>query len=337
MINKITDKLPLLAGLLLFSFLCFVVPALYPDMFALSAPGVEVTISGGMSAGEAARAIKEAGAVRDANKLIRWMIKLGIDRSLKPGTYIISPGNEISVARQLKSAVPRTLNVTIIPGTRFASLPGALGLPEESLGGTILEALSDVNNFPSDLHGLLPDDPRDRIIFLLPETYSIAPGNSIASQTVRRASGLWMERVGKLLPEDAGKKFTVERGILASIVEGEAKIKEERPILAGIFLNRVEKWMPLQSCATVIYCWDELGIKKKSLTYKDLEIDSPYNTYKNYGLPPGPISIPSQDSWISSLAPEKTDYLFFFATSSGSHIFSRTYEEHLEKQRKISE
>ena len=139
------------------------------------------------------------------------------------------------------------------------------------------------------------------------------------------------------LPDNADKKFTSQRGILASIVEGEAKIKEERPILAGIFLNRIEKWMPLQSCATVIYCWDELGIKKKSLTYKDLEIDSPYNTYRNSGLPPGPISVPSEDSWISALQPAKTDYLFFFATSKGSHIFSKTYEEHLRKQRERTE
>ena len=335
MTNRTRDLIPSLTALILFCFLCFVIPAIYPDMFAYSSKKIEVTITGGMSAGQAARALKESGVVRDANKLVKWMIKLEIDRTLRPGTYLIAPGDEISVANQLKAARPVSLNVMIIPGTRYSAINAALKLPEGDDG--LLRALSDKENFPSELHDLLPDDPKDRIVFLLPETYSLAPGNSVGVQTVKRASRLWMERVGKFLPENADKKFTAQRGILASIVEGEAKIEEERPILAGIFLNRIDKWMPLQSCATVIYCWDELGIKKKNLTYKDLEIDSPYNTYRNSGLPPGPISVPSEDSWLSALQPAKTDYLFFFATPEGNHIFSGTYEEHLKKQKEMTE
>ncbi len=335
MTNRTRDLIPSVTALILFCFLCFVIPAIYPDMFAYSSKKIEVTITGGMSAGQAARALKESGVVRDTNKLIKWMIKLEIDRTLRPGTYLIAPGDEISVANQLKAARPVSLNVMIIPGTRYSTINAALKLPKGDDG--LLRALSDKENFPSELHDLLPDDPRDRIVFLLPETYSLAPGNNVGVQTVKRASRLWMERVGKFLPENADKKFTAQRGILASIVEGEAKIEEERPILAGIFLNRIDKWIPLQSCATVIYCWDELGIKKKSLTYKDLEIDSPYNTYRNSGLPPGPISVPSENSWLSALQPAKTDHLFFFATSEGNHIFSRTYEEHLKKQREMTE
>ena len=335
MTNRTRDLIPSLTALILFCFLCFVIPAIYPDMFAYSSKKIEVTITGGMSAGQAARALKESGVVRDANKLVKWMIKLEIDRTLRPGTYLIAPGDEISVANQLKAARPVSLNVMIIPGTRYSTINAALKLPKGDDG--LLRALSDKENFPSELHDLLPDDPKDRIVFLLPETYSLAPGNSVGVQTVKRASRLWMERVGKFLPENADKKFTAQRGILASIVEGEAKIEEERPILAGIFLNRIDKWMPLQSCATVIYCWDELGIKKKNLTYKDLEIDSPYNTYRNSGLPPGPISVPSEDSWLSALQPTKTDYLFFFATPEGNHIFSGTYEEHLKKQKEMTE
>ena len=335
MTNRTRDLIPSVTAFILFCFLCFVIPAMYPDMFAYSSKKIEVTITGGMSAGQAARALKESGVVRDPNKLIKWMIKLEIDRTLRPGTYLIAPGDEISVANQLKAARPVSLNVMIIPGTRYSKINAALKLPEGDDG--LLRALSDKENFPSELHDLLPDDPKDRIVFLLPETYSLAPGNSVGVQTVKRASRLWMERVGKFLPENADKKFTAQRGILASIIEGEAKIEKERPILAGIFLNRIDKWMPLQSCATVIYCWDELGIKKNSLTYKDLEIDSPYNTYRNSGLPPGPISVPSENSWLSALQPAKTDYLFFFATPEGNHIFSGTYEEHLKKQREMTE
>ena len=333
--NSKRDMIPQFAALMLFCLLCLVMPALYPDMFASSSKKVEVTITGGMTAGEAARTMKDAGVVKDANRLIKWMVKLEMDRTLRPGTYLIAPGSEVSVANQLRTAIPMAQTVTIIPGTRYNSLNSVLDLPEGD--DKLLKALSEKGNFPDELHELLPDDPKDRIVFLLPETYSLAPGDNLASQAVRRASGLWLERVGTHLPDGADKKFALQRGVLASIVEGEARVSEERPILAGIFLNRLEKWMPLQSCATVIYCWEELGIKKKSLTYKDLEIDSPFNTYKNYGLPPGPISVPSEDSWISALKPAQTDYLFFFATSEGNHIFSRTYEEHLRKQREGTE
>ena len=151
MTNRTRDLIPSAAALILFCFFCFVVPAMYPDMFAYSSKKIEVTITGGMSAGQAARALKDAGAVKDANKLIKWMIKLEIDRTLKPGTYLIAPGDEITVARQLKAAKPVTHNVTIIPGTRYSTINTALRLPEGDEG--LLKALSDINNF--DVHFVL--------------------------------------------------------------------------------------------------------------------------------------------------------------------------------------
>ena len=93
--------------------------------------------------------------------------------------------------------------------------------------------------------------------------------------------------------------------------------------------------MRLLSCATVIYAWDELNIRKSRLSYRDLEINSPYNTYLVGGLPPGPICAPSESSWKSALEPEESDYLFFFADREGRHVFSKSYEEHLAKQRRL--
>ena len=130
MTNRTRDLIPSLTALILFCFLCFVIPAIYPDMFAYSSKKIEVTITGGMSAGQAARALKESGVVRDANKLVKWMIKLEIDRTLRPGTYLIAPGDEISVANQLKAARPVSLNVMIIPGTRYSTINAALKLPK---------------------------------------------------------------------------------------------------------------------------------------------------------------------------------------------------------------
>lgn len=308
-------------------------PVLCPDIFKEAGKKTEVSITSGMSAHSAAIAIRDAGVSDDPQDLVRWMVKFGIDRSIKPGIYKLRPGNALSVAKQLKDAIPETRTVTIIPGMRYRSISYAVfGAGDKK--DRLAQILAKDDIFPEEMRGMLPKEPRGRIIFLLPETYFLSPGDDIGEQFVRRASRLWFERVGKNIPMSMDSDSLFKRGILASLVENEAKVPEDRPVLAGIFLNRLNKNMRLQSCATVIYCWEEKGQKKNRLTYKDLEIDSPYNTYTNTGLPPGPISVPSIGSWESALNPQKSDYLFFFATDNGSHIFSRTYEEHLRRQKK---
>ena len=114
--------------------------------------------------------------------------------------------------------------------------------------------------------------------------------------------------------------------ILASIVEGEAKLDSERPIIASVFLNRLKDGMPLESCATVEYV---LGTHKEKLSYQDVRTPSPYNTYLHYGLPPGPICNPGLASIKAVLYPAKTNYLYFVAKGDGSHEFSTTLAEHV--------
>lgn len=116
--------------------------------------------------------------------------------------------------------------------------------------------------------------------------------------------------------------------ILASIVEKEAKVDYERPIIASVFLNRLRKGMLLQSCATIEYLLKE---RKKILSIEDLKINSPYNTYLYKGLPPTPICNPSKKSLEAVLNPKKTNYYYFFTKDGVTHIFSETYKEHLRK------
>jgi UPF0755 protein len=113
--------------------------------------------------------------------------------------------------------------------------------------------------------------------------------------------------------------------ILASIVEREAKVQEEFPRIAGVFMNRLRRHMPLQSCATVEYLLPE---RKGILTVADTRIESPYNTYLHAGLPPGPICSPGRRALAAALSPERNDYLFFVARGDGTHAFSRTAAEH---------
>ena len=118
---------------------------------------------------------------------------------------------------------------------------------------------------------------------------------------------------------------------LASIIEREARLDKERKIISGVFHNRLKKKMLLQSCATVQYLLKE---PKEELLYEDLEIDSPYNTYKYAGLPPGPIASPGLAAIEAALYPEDTDFLYFFALEDGSHVFTKTYNEHINTQNK---
>jgi len=119
---------------------------------------------------------------------------------------------------------------------------------------------------------------------------------------------------------------------LASLVEGEAKLDSERALIAGVLKNRLERGMHLECDATVQYA---LGKHRRRLTYSDLQIDSPYNTYRYAGLPPGPISNPGLDCLRAALKPARTEYLFYVARGDGGHIFSRTYQEHLAAIRQV--
>ena len=120
---------------------------------------------------------------------------------------------------------------------------------------------------------------------------------------------------------------------LAAMVEEEATFKEEMPLIAGVFLKRLQMGMPIQSDTTIQYI---LGSQKKEITFEDLKIESPYNTYLHKGLPPGPIANPSLEAIEAVLHPVKTDYLYFVADKQGHHHFTRTYEEHLEMIKKIN-
>ncbi|MDO9577274.1 MAG: endolytic transglycosylase MltG [Candidatus Cloacimonadales bacterium] len=123
--------------------------------------------------------------------------------------------------------------------------------------------------------------------------------------------------------------------ILASIVEREAKIEDEKPTIASVYVNRINYNYKLQADPTVAYVLELAGKNREKLFYKDLEIDSPYNTYKHLGLPPTPICSPARSSIAAVLNPAETDYFFFFANGQGRHEFTKTYQQHLFKQNQL--
>jgi len=169
--------------------------------------------------------------------------------------------------------------------------------------------------------------------FLFPDTYIVA--KDLAAEHI---VDFMIERFFSNLRKISSRKYEIEEMkkmvIIASLVEKEAQLDSERPVISAVFYNRLEKGKRLESCATIQYI---LGKTKERLLYSDLKIESPYNTYLNGGLPPGPISNPGLGSLKAAIEPADVDYLFFVSKKDGSHYFSTTYEEHLEAIRRYNQ
>jgi UPF0755 protein len=166
--------------------------------------------------------------------------------------------------------------------------------------------------------------------YLFPDTYSFS-----LSQSDSEVVAVFVRNFKKRIADhDINDPDSLHRiVILASLVEKEAKFKDERPIIAKVFLNRLTQNRPLESCATVLYAlrmkdYETYSVKKKLLE-RDLRIDSPYNTYIHQGLPPGPICSPGGQSLAAAIDPADVDFLYFVSKGNGRHHFSRTYKEHI--------
>ena len=164
--------------------------------------------------------------------------------------------------------------------------------------------------------------------FLFPETYSFPKG--LPARRMVEAMAANFEKFLHLQEAQVGAAglSPLEWATLASIVEREARDPAEQPVIAGVFLNRLRRGMPLQADPTVLYALERRGQSVARLTRLDLALDSPYNTYLRSGLPPGPIGNPGRGALLAVLRPVRHDLLYFVATAFGTHVFAATLEEH---------
>jgi UPF0755 protein len=166
--------------------------------------------------------------------------------------------------------------------------------------------------------------------YLYPATYNLPrhpAANELTAQMVKKFKEEW-NRIASAQPIAPSPAISGHIVTLASLVERETPKPDERPVVAGVFENRLSKGMRLQCDPTVIYALELIGQYKGSLTGADLQIDSPYNTYAHGGLPPGPIGNPGEVALRAAMTPAKTNYLYFVANTEGGHFFSATLEEH---------
>jgi UPF0755 protein len=250
----------------------------------------------------------------------------GVDRSVKAGIYDLPDG---AGAWQLLTA----LESGRVAMARFTAPEGLTLLDLADLVRDRLEIPSDqflAAARDSALRSGLHVEARTLEGYLLPETYSLPL--PVTAEALVRAMVAEFERQWRPEWDRRLDSLGMTRNqllALAAIVEGEARHAEERPVIAGVYTNRLRRGMPLQADPTVQYAIElATGERKKRLLFKDLEIQSPYNTYLHNGLPPGPVNSPGISSIEAALYPESVPWLYFVAGTDGHHIFSRTLTEH---------
>jgi len=293
---------------------------------------VEVTIAEGAHAREIADYLAQNSIVRDTDEFLFWLRISGKEKSLKSGTYELPRyRNPLYVIQRLSRGGKSDIIVTIPEGLTVyetAEILHSNGLIQKD---TFLALCAD-EHFVENLG--IPSSHLEGYLF--PDTYAFSPMQSDSDiiMTIVQNTHKHMENMH--VPVDSIHRIIV----LASLVEKEAKVAEERPIIAKIFLNRLATRRPLESCATILYALKQQDYErfrgKKRLLERDLKLISPYNTYLHYGLPPGPICSPGAQSINAVLHPADVDYLYFVAKGDGRHHFSRTFREHTAAKERYS-
>ncbi|MEO0072888.1 MAG: endolytic transglycosylase MltG [candidate division WOR-3 bacterium] len=266
-----------------------------------------------------ARKLTDAGVISNPNVFIIWSRILGYDKKIKPGRYRFSSNERIlRVLKALSAGGEHRVFVTIPEGYTIKQIAELLEKEGICASEKFYEAchnralISSLNIKAQSLEG-----------YLFPDSYDFL-FNSEPAEIINRMVKRFFEVIRKItIPKNPYWLDSVVR--IASLVEKEAKVLEERPLIASVFYNRLQRRMPLQSCATIQYI---LLYPKDVLTIEDTKIPSPYNTYLNPGLPPTAICNPGEASLRAAIFPKKTDYLYFAVDKDGRHHFSRTFAEH---------
>ena len=329
----------MLAGLLLVLVLLAVAGAAvgryllyHPEVEVAAGQPVHVTVPQGATTAEIADILAAAGVV-DSALMFRYQARQsGLDSDLKPGEYDLATGMPYEAVLETLSAGPPivTIDVTIPEGftarqvaERFAA---KTGVPPEELLALVTTGAPEfaaehpylVGAYGGSLEG-----------FLFPATYTVRPGVT-SREIVEMMLDHFDSQIASLDLTYAQSRGldTVDVVIIASILEREAQLPGEFPLVSSVIYNRLARPMRLQLCATVLYT---MPAGTTSLTNDDLDEDSPYNTYLHDGLPVGPISNPGLAALSAAAAPADTEYLYYVLTGAdGSQTFTKTYDEFLQ-------
>lgn len=294
---------------------------------------VPFSVQPGDTAGTVGVRLQRAGLIADA-ELFRLLARArDVESHLEVGDYQLQRGMSMDeILTALQSGRVKSNSVRLIEGWRIEEMAAAA----EKQGAGTAAAFVAAAKAGSYKFAFLSDRPKGSTLegFLFPDTYDV-PSNATAEQIIGFALTNFDQKVGRELWGQASSQglSPYQRLIVASIVEREARMADERPLIASVYINRLKRNMRLEADPTVQYA---MGYQAKTGSWwktpvaleEYSNILSPYNTYLNDSLPPSPICSPGLSAIRAAFDPAKTDYLFFLARGDGTHVFAKTFEEH---------
>jgi len=322
---------------LLSVLICFVAAVfLWSDIYLAPEPGsnklVSFTVEKGEGAKEISVKLKSEGLLKHSSIFRIYVLLIGKSKKLQAGQYELSPSMSLSdIVKKFSKGKIIKEKITIIEGWNLKDIARYFQEKNISSQEEFLELTK--NDFSQGI-SVLSDKPKDLDLegYLFPDTYEIIPGTS-AKNIIKKILNNLDQKITPDLREEISrqKKSIFEIITMASLIEKEVSSFEDKKIVSGIFWKRIKTNTPLQSCASINYI---TGKNDRGALWQDIEIDSPYNTYKYRGLPLGPISNPGLESILASIYPEESDYWYYLSTPSGKTIFSKTFKEHSAAQDK---
>ena len=302
---------------------------------------VTVVIPEGAATKQIAQILKEKGLIQFPSAFVKRVKESEYRGVLQPGEFTLNTGMSTWEMIEILGKVEptKTVKATLTIPEGYSIEQIAARVSEQGLftQDEFLNAVQE-DTYDYDFLDSIPEGVNVEYRlqgFLFPATYDIyedTTAHDLVDRMLQKFSEVYDSTMRSQAETMGYSAFEVVTR--ASIVEREAKLDEERPIIAGVINNRLEQGMMLQMCPTVLYPITNGIYDKSEVTYDDLEVDSPYNTYKYTGLPVGPICNPGEVSIRAVLYPEEHNYLYYHVDNeeTGSHIFTETYEEHLQTQ-----
>ena len=283
---------------------------------------VLVNVTRGASFRVVASSLHDSGLIRDTDEFLFAARLMGAYKKTKAGEYEFKPSmSPVEIIGMLVEGKVKDYQVTIPEGYGIKEIASALEARNLSEREEFISLATDPG-FASELgfEGASLEG------YLFPDTYFFAKGTTVRD-IIRRMTDRFRSVYDREFSRLAKRRgFTMKEVVtFASIIEKEAAAPEERPLISAVFHNRLRKGIKLQSDPTVIYT---IGDFDGKITKEHLRTRNPYNTYLNYGLPPGPIANPGKDSIRAALEPADEDYLFFVSRNDGTHYFSKSLKEH---------
>jgi UPF0755 protein len=288
-------------------------------------PEVFVDIPAGSSTGTIGARLVEAGVVRDRRTFQVALWISGRSRSLRAGEYRFdAPLHALDVIDKVARGDVYRRRLTFREGLTIAEMAQVF---EERGFGQAAEFREAAAN-PVLIQELDPA-ARDLEGYLFPETYALPRGTTAAAVVAQMVDGFKNALTPEIRGNAAAAGLSIRQLVtLASLVEKETGAASERPLVAAVYANRMKIGMGMQADPTVIYALQKAGRYDGNLRRDDLQFDSPYNTYRYAGLPPGPIAAPGKASLAAAAKPADVDYLYFVSKNDGTHVFASTLDEH---------